>query len=490
MVIASVLAAGVMILLLTPSLRTQRDRTAGPLVVYCGAGLRGPVEAIARQYEEKYGVPVQLQYGPSQTLLANLAVTSRGDLFIPAEEDYIHLGRQRGLIAEAIPLARVKAVLAFRKDAARQPGSLEELIRMQARLAFPEPEAAAAGRVARDALRVAGQWDSVARLVAVYKPTVSDVVNDIKLGSVDAGFIWDALARQHPELAFREVLPSEKAAARVMVGVLRASQQPAAALRFARFLAARDRGLEVFRTHHFVVEEGDAWADPPEIVFYSGAMNRVAIEETVRRFEQREGVRVTMVYNGCGILVGQMKAGGRPDAYLTCDASFLPPVADLFAPQVREVSQSDIIILVPKGNPRGIQTLSDLARPGLRVGLANPEQSTLGALTRRLLESQAILAPVMSNVVAQTPTADMLVNQMRAGGLDATVVYISNTMKVRDHLDVIPLHMPGSTAVQTYSVARQTRYPHLVGRLAAAILSAESRQRYLDAGFVWRGTNR
>src|SRR5256885_9955496 len=46
------------------------------------------------------------------------------------------------------------------------------------------------------------------------------------------------------------------------------------------------------------------------------SMLRPAIEETIQDFERREGVSVTRVYNGCGILVAAMRAGDRPDAYL------------------------------------------------------------------------------------------------------------------------------------------------------------------------------
>ena len=37
-------------------------------------------------------------------------------------------------------------------------------------------------------------------------------------------------------------------------------------------------------------------------------MLRPAIEETIKDFEQREGAQVTTIYNGCGILVAQIKA--------------------------------------------------------------------------------------------------------------------------------------------------------------------------------------
>jgi molybdate transport system substrate-binding protein len=151
------------------------------------------------------------------------------------------------------------------------------------------------------------------------------------------------------------------------------------------------------------------------------------------------------------------------------------------------VSSSEIVLLAPKGNPRALRSLADLGQAGLRVGVANPEQSTLGALTRKLLEQRGLLGPVMSNVVSQTPTADLLVNQMRTGTLDAVVVYVSNTMKVRDHLEVVPLTGSDTVAVQTFSVGAQSKHKQLARRLLEAIQSAESRSRYEAAGFRWRG---
>jgi len=290
-----------------------------------------------------------------------------------------------------------------------------------------------------------------------------------------------------PDLEAVRVPMLSNVTATVSAAVLRGSRQPTAALRFARFLGAADRGVRVFAQHQFDPVEGDPWEETPELVLFSGAMNRVAVEETLQRFEEREGARITRVYNGCGILVGQMKAGARPDAYLTCDKSFVPPVAELFPGAPVELSSSAIVLLAPKGNPRGLGSLADLARPGLRVGVANAEQSTLGALTKRLLEEGGILGPVMSNVVAQAPTADLLVNQMRAGTLDAVVVYVSNTMKAREHLEVIPLRGPGTVAVQTYSIGAQSKHRQLAARLLEALRSAESAGRYRTAGFGWLG---
>jgi molybdenum ABC transporter molybdate-binding protein len=460
--------------------------TSSPLIVFCAAGVRAPVESIARQYEQAYGTEIQLQYGGSQTLFANLSVAQRGDLYLPGDEAYLTLAREKGLVAETLPLANMSAVLAVRKGNPKNIRALEDLFREKITIALANPEAAAVGKVTRDWLEKSGHWNTLKQHTAVFKPTVNDVANDLKLGTADAGIIWDVTVRQYPELVAIPVPALSQAKASVIVGVLRSSEQPTAALRFARYLAARDRGLQQFARAGYPVVEGDEWAVTPELVLYSGAMNRVAVEKTLNQFEQREGIHLTRVYNGCGILVAQMKAGGRPDAYLTCDQSFVPPVADLFPTLPVEISDSQIVLLAPKGNPHLIKSLADLAKPGLRIGVANPEQSTLGALTRRLLEQAGLFSAVMTNVVTQTPTADLLVNQMRTGALDATVVYISNTTQVKDQLDIIPLNLPGAIAVQTYSIRPNSKFKYLAQRLLDALKSEESRARYKQAGFHWR----
>ena len=126
--------------------------------------------------------------------------------------------------------------------------------------------------------------------MTVFKPTVNDVANDVKIGSVDAGIVWDATARQFPELELVTVPLFNTATETISIGVLKRSQQPEAALRFARYLGARDKGLKQFERFHYQPVEGDEWAAAPEIVLFSGAMLRPGIEKTLRGIRAARGL--------------------------------------------------------------------------------------------------------------------------------------------------------------------------------------------------------
>ena len=461
-----------------------RDKPAEPLVVYCAAGLRAPVEAVAKEYEAAYGVPVQLQYGGSQTLLAGIEVSRRGDLYIPADESYLTTARDKGLIDEAIPLARMAPVLVVRQGNPKNLRTIDDLLKPGVRVAQGNPDATAIGSLTRDALRKSGQWDALNGHTAVFKMTVNDVANDVQVGAADAGIVWDSTIRQIPNLEAISLPQFSGVRAHITAAVLRDTSNPTAALKFARFLAARDRGLPQFAANGFEPIEGDVWVEEPELKLLAGAMLRPAVEETITAFEKREGVKVTRVYNGCGILVAQMKAGERPDAYFACDKSFMDEVADLFTDQ-RDVSTNQLVILVHKGNPHGVKTLIDLGKPGLRIGIGHEKQCALGVLTQKTFQEGGVQEQVMKNVMVQVPTGDMLVNQLRTGSLDAVVAYVSNAVPAADQLEAIAIDIPCALAVQPVAAGKDSQHRQLTGRLTAALRSAESQSRFEANGFHW-----
>jgi molybdenum ABC transporter molybdate-binding protein len=465
------------------------EQSSQPLVVYCAAGLRAPVEAVAKEYEAAYGVPIQLQYGGSQTLLANVEVSRRGDLYIPADDSYIQAARSKQLIDETIPLARMTPVAVVRQGNPKNLRTLDDLLRPDVRVAQGNPDATAIGSVTREALRTSGRWEALSSHTAVFKMTVNDVANDVQVGAADAGIVWDSTVRQTPGVEAVPLTELAGAQGHVTAAILRDTKRPTAALKFARFLAARDRGLLRFDEHGFEPVEGDAWTEVPEVKLLAGSMLRPAVEDTITAFEKREGVKVTRIYNGCGILVAQMRAGERPDAYFACDKEFMNQVADLFTDSC-DVSTNQLVIIVHKGNPHGIKSLIDLAKPGLRVGIGHEKQCAMGVITQRTFREGGVQEQVMKNVMVQSPTGDMLVNQLRTGSLDAIVAYISNAVPAADQLEAIAIDIPCAMAVQPIASGKNSQYKHLVGRLAAAVLSAESQDRFKANGFHWLSPKR
>jgi molybdenum ABC transporter molybdate-binding protein len=467
--------------------------TTGDLFVYCAAGLRSPVEQIVAEYEREYGVAVQLQYGGSNTLLSQIEVSKTGDLYLAGDSSYTDLAQEKGLVQETIPLAVMRPVIAVRKGNPKNIRGVEDLLRDDIRTALGNPDQAAIGRLTRSLLVESGSWQRLQEHVTdtgVFKPTVPEVANDVKLGSADAGIVWDTTVALYPELEAVQVDELNAGTTHVTVGVLTATQRPTKALRLARYLAARDRGLVTFAEHGYETVQGDVWAEVPEVTFFCGSVNRRAVDAVIKNFEQREGVVVNTVYNGCGILTAQMQtirdqqqAGGFPDTYMACDRYYLETVQDWFQEDV-DISDTEVVIAVPEGNPARIQSLQDLTKPGMRVAVGQPDQCTIGVLTRQVLEAEGVYDAVMQNVVTQTATSAMLVPTVTTKSVDAALAYATDTKAEADKVDSIRIESPAAQAVQPFAIARSSDHKYLGRRLYQAIAGA--RDQFETAGFHFR----
>jgi molybdenum ABC transporter molybdate-binding protein len=482
---------------------------AKELVLECAAGIVKPVEEIAAQYEKEYGVKVEIEPDASGALLSKLRVVQapHADLFLSGDEADVRTARSLGLVTEILPVARQHVVVAVQPGNPQKIATAADLLRPEVSVVLPNPELAASGQAAKRALVASGQWEALAgRLKSSAAKvslvgTVPDAAQKVKLRAAEAAIVWDATARQFG-LDLVEIPEFQnKTEEQVTLGVVASTPQPTAALHFARYLAARDRGEPVFAKHYFQpIADADVWEDRPALVLASGAMLKPAIEDTLKRFSRREGVDINTTYNGCGILVANMKVMKQgktasahfPDAYFSCDVSFMRMVQPWFD-AATTISRNDMVLAVPKGNPKHVRSIQDLTRPDLRLGLAHPVNSALGALTDALLKKlklhDQVYAADRPHPPVHTDAGHMLVNQLRAGALDLIVVYRSNVLSHADNpdkdLEIVEMNLPEAIAIQPFAVAKDSRHRYLMRRLLEAILAPASRRQFGAVGFRW-----
>ena len=226
-----------------------RPRHGAALKVYCAAGIKNPAEAVAAAYQQEYGIRVEPEYGGTASLLTQIRISRTGDLFIAADDAAIQEARKQGLLREVLPLVRQTPVIAVAKGNPKAIRALDDLLRDSVRFAMANPESAGIGRVTRRLLGI--RWPTFSSRVTVLKPTVMDIAGDVQLGTVDAAIVWDSAAAQFPTLEAVSVPEFANAVEIASVAVLADSTQPAAALRFARYLTAADKGGPIFRSKGF-----------------------------------------------------------------------------------------------------------------------------------------------------------------------------------------------------------------------------------------------
>ena len=425
---------------------------------------------------------------------------SRCDLYIPADESFADRAREKGLTAEKIALAKFRLVLGVDPkviEGRKSFSTVDDLI--QSGLAYTVCDVkAGVGKKTMTTLQIAGKWQVVDQQKKASFPRVTEAASTIQTSSdVAAGFIWDTTALQFglEPIVLEEI---KSAVSLITANVVESTKTPTDALQFARYLGAIDRGQKSFEKFGFEGAGSDAWSNRPEIVLYCGGVNRNAIDETLRDFEQREGVFIKEQYAGCGTLVAGIYSAADsasqksiPDAFMTCDVSYMDKVQTHFrAPE--DISSTEVVLLVRKGNPKGLKAIKDLAKPGIAIGTTNPQMSTLGDISWQLFDEVGIKESLeqQGSVAVMTPTAHELIMQMTGHDkLDVALVYEANCQNVSDAFEIVSIENDLAIAVQNIATSQTTKYPALASRLIAAIQSKTSQQRFELQGFQWRVTS-
>lgn len=464
------------------------------LMVYCAAGTRPAMKDIVEQYEQEFGVDIEIQYQGSNTLLSQIEVAKTGDIYVAADDSYIEMAIDRGLVQETLPIAKQCPIIAVQTGNPKGITSIDDLLKPEIVTALGNPDQAAIGKVTRKLLKASNHWadlDARVRTNGVFKPTVPEVANDVVLGHANAAIVWDAtLNNYRGKLEAVRVPELNAGTADITIGVLTSTETPQRALHFARYVAAPTKGQAILESKGFETSPGDPWVENPKLTFFCGAVNRAAVEPILEAFRIREGADINAVYDGCGILTGSMKTvaeqntdAGFPDTFLACDVYYLETVQDWFESGTN-ISDTEIVIAVPKGNPKQIHSLSDLAKANVRLAVGQPQQCTIGVLTQKLFEAENLTARVKPNIVTEKTSSALLVPDVIAGNVDAVVAYRTDTLAAADRIDTITIQSELARAVQPFSIARSTKNRQLARRLFDTL--AKSKDSFEAAGFHWR----
>jgi molybdate transport system substrate-binding protein len=164
---------------------------------------------------------------------------------------------------------------------------------------------------------------------------------------------------------------------------------------------------------------------PGKLLLYCGAGLRAPVAEIALEFGRQEGVVVECDYAGSELLLNRAKLSGQGDLYLPGDLHYVEQAsqAGLLATS-RNVCYLVPVILVRPGNPKHIQGLEDLTRPGVRLGLGDAEACAIGRQSQMLFAKNHIGdAQLQPNVVMRALTVNQLGNSVKLKALDAAIVW-------------------------------------------------------------------
>lgn len=140
---------------------------------------------------------------------------------------------------------------------------------------------------------------------------------------------------------------------------------------------------------------------------FVGSASQPATEEAARRFEEKTGIRLNLHFGGSGKMLSEMKLSERGDLYFPGSSDFMERAKEeglVFEETEKIVVYLIPAINVPRGNPRGIRSLEDLIKPGVRIGIARPDTVCVGLYGVEILEKSGLSEKVRKNIKTHAPS--------------------------------------------------------------------------------------
>ena len=222
-----------------------------------------------------------------------------------------------------------------------------------------------------------------------------------------------------------------------------------------------------------------------------------AFREIGAAFESTNpGTKVEFSFAGSNQLRTQLENGSPGDVFASADrkqmdTAIASKVVD--AATSRVFSHNQLVVIVPRSNPAKIESLADLARPSLKIIVAD-KAVPVGNYTRLLLDNAAkdtalgerFVAAFDASTVSREQSVAAVVAKIALAEADAAIAYASDAKGASaDKLIAIPIAT--SLAPRAYYLIAATSRatdPKLAAKFIEFILSPQGRDVLSNRGFT------
>jgi molybdate transport system substrate-binding protein len=240
-----------------------------------------------------------------------------------------------------------------------------------------------------------------------------------------------------------------------------------------------------------------AAAEPQALTVLAAASLTEAFTELGKLFEeQNPGVAVSFSFAGSQQLAQQLSQGAKADVFASASQKTMDAAVEakrVTAAEAKTFVKNRLVVIFPKGNPAGLKDLQDLAKPGLKLVLADKAvpvgQYALDFLDKARKDASfdaAFSENALKNVVSYEENVKSVLTKVVLGEADAGIVYVTDiTAASADQVGSIEI--PDSlNTIATYPIAPITdsKSAALAKAFVALVLSPEGQAVLARYGFI------
>jgi molybdate transport system substrate-binding protein len=223
-----------------------------------------------------------------------------------------------------------------------------------------------------------------------------------------------------------------------------------------------------------------------EVTVFAASSLTEAFRDLAEVLESRgRGATVTFNFASSSDLGVQIQEGAPADVFASADGQQMKLVTDAgLAGEPVIFATNRLVILVPEDNPAGIHGPHDLADPGIKLVLADPEVPA-GNYARQALTNLGVGHEAESNVVSNERDVKAVVTKVALGEADAGIAYATDvTADVAGSVEALALPAEADVAAR-YPIALLSDAPNPPGAKAFVelVTSPAGRRVLSEHGF-------
>jgi molybdate transport system substrate-binding protein len=148
------------------------------------------------------------------------------------------------------------------------------------------------------------------------------------------------------------------------------------------------------------------------------------------------GVKVAFNFAGSQLLAQQLSQGAPADVFASASPKYMDAAVQanrVVKDSAKTFVKNRLVVIFPKDNPAGIQQLSDLAKPGIKLDFGD-KSVPVGQYALDFLDKAAkgpafgadFKSNVLKNVVSYEDSVKAVVTKVALGEVDGGIVYVTD----------------------------------------------------------------
>ena len=228
------------------------------ILVFAGAGLKAPLDEIGPAFTQKYGIAVQYNYGGAGTLVSQMNLTRKGDVFMPGSTVEFQTAKDQGLVTTSQLVAYHVPVIAVQKGNPKNITTLKDFAQPGLKIALGDANATAIGKAGAKMFKQLNITAAVEKNVVTRTPTINELTIIMNTGQADAALL--TLDQIDATKVDAITIPVKDNAVLITpIGVTTYSQNTDAANKFVEYVAS-DEGKAFFAKHGFPIYPDPVYA--------------------------------------------------------------------------------------------------------------------------------------------------------------------------------------------------------------------------------------